>query len=174
MTDLSIVPECYVDTKIAEIVGQAKRKYNHQHGFGDVSNEMEHSLKNIMALGIIDEDKYKGATSEYFSAFEFVKQENSLILKQHAVRKHHYLILVCPEVEKWLLEDAQKAGLNPSNYDLPDELKGLIKISKIRDIDRNEGFKNFIKALIREQAPSITTLKKWVELFKSNDLNTLS
>jgi hypothetical protein len=173
MIDLSIVPECYVDTKIAEIVGQAKRKYNHQHGFGDVSNEMEHSLKNIPALGIIDEDKYKGATSKYFSAFDLVKQENNLLLKQHAVRKQHYLILVCPEVESWLLEDAQKMGLHPSDYDLPHELKGLIKISKIRDIDRNDGFKKFIKALIREQAPSITTLKKWIELFKSNALDTL-
>jgi hypothetical protein len=173
MTDLSIVPECYVDTKIAEILGQARRKYNHQHGFGDVSNEMEHSLENIVALGIVDEDRYKGATSKYFSAFEFVKQENNLILKQHARRKHHYLILVCPEAEEWLLEDARKTGLNPSDYDLPPELKGLIKISKIRDIDRHEGFKNLIKALIREQAPSITTLKKWIELFKSNDLSTL-
>ena len=38
MTELSIVPECYVDTKTAEIVSQAKRKYNHQHGCGDVAN----------------------------------------------------------------------------------------------------------------------------------------
>lgn len=173
MTDLSLVPECYVDTRIAEILGQAKRKYNHQHGFGDVSNEMEHSLENVVALGIIDEDKYKGATSKYFSAFDFIRQENNLILKQHATRKHHYLILVCPEVERWLLEDAQKVGLHPSEYELPHDLKGLIKISKIKDIDRNEGFKKFIKALIREQAPSITTLKKWIELFKSDNLDTL-
>ena len=175
MAELNIVPECYVDTRIAEIVGQAKIKYNHQHGFGDVSNEMEHSLENEMALGIIDEDKNKGATSKYFLEFDLIAQGHNLILKKHKTIKH-YLILVCPEVEKWLLEDAKKMGIDPSNveYDLPNELKGLIKISKIKDIDRNEGFKKFIKMLLREQAPSITTLKKWIELFKTDQLDTLA
>ncbi len=83
---------------------------------------------------------------------------------------------MCQEVEKWLLEDAKKIGINPSalEYRLPQELKGLIKISKIQNIDRNEGFKRFIKTLIREQAPSITTLKKWIALFKADQLHTLS
>lgn len=175
MTELNIVPECFVDTKIAEIVGQVKSKYNHQHGFGDVSNEMEYSLENEMALGIIDEDKNKGSTSKYFLGFDLILQEQNLILKKHKTLKH-YLILICPEVEKWLLEDAKKTGIDPSDveYDLPNELKGLIKISKIKDIDRNEGFKKFIKALVREQAPAITTLKKWIELFKIDQLNTLA
>jgi hypothetical protein len=58
MTTLNIVPECYVDTKIVEILGQIK-KCNHQHGCGDVANELKHRLQNIPALGIIDEDKNK-------------------------------------------------------------------------------------------------------------------
>ena len=177
MTELNIVPECYVDTKIAEILGQAKRKYNHQHGYGDVSNEMQHNrLKEQIALGIIDEDKYKGpARKKYFAEFNLVIQENNLILKKRHSRKH-YLILICPEVEKWLLEDAKKIDINPSDadYNLPNELKGFTKLSKIKDIDKNEGFKKFIKALIRAEAPSITTLKKWIELFKINQLDTLS
>lgn len=174
MGELNIVPECYVDTKIAEIVGQAKRKYNHQHGFGDVSKEMEYTLENEIALGIIDEDKYKGPTSKYFSEFHLFAQESNLILKKHKIRKH-YLILICPEVEKWLLADANITGIIPSDkeYGLPNQLRGLIKISKIRDIDNNQGFKNFIKALVRKEAPSITTLKKWIDLFKSGLLDTL-
>lgn len=174
MTESNIVPECFVDTRIAEILGQAKRKYNHQHGFGGVSSELLSSLKEQIALGIIDEDKNKGQ-SKYFLEFDLVVQENNLILKKHKNKKH-YLILVCPEVEKWLLHDAKMIGVNPSDaeYNLPNELKGLIKISKIKDIDRNEGFKKFIKTLIREQAPSITTLKKWIELFKIDQLDTLA
>jgi hypothetical protein len=175
MTELNIVPECYVDTKIAEIVGYAKRKYNHQHGCGDVSNEMQHNrLKEQIALGIIDEDKYKGPTPKYFSEFNLVIQENNLILKRHHSRKH-YLILICPEVESWLLEDAKKSGIIPSDveYNLPDQLKRFVQISKIKDIDRNEGFKKFIKALIKAQAPSVITLQKWINLFKLDQLDTL-
>jgi hypothetical protein len=175
MTELNIVPECYVDTKIAEILGEAKRKYNHQHSCGDVSNELQKRLREKIALGIIDEDKGKGSVPKYFSEFATIVQENNLILKVHEVRKH-YLIIVCPEIEKWLLEDAKKVNINPSDeeYNLPDKLGGLIQISKIRDIDRNDGFKKFIKVLIREQAPSITTLKKWIELFKAGQLDSLS
>ena len=85
-------------------------------------------------------------------------------------------MLVCPEAEKWLLNDAKKVGINPTNeeYNLPDEMKGFIKLSKIKDIDRNEGFKKFIKALVRAEAPSLTTLKEWITMFKSNQLDTLS
>jgi hypothetical protein len=175
MIELNIVPECYVDTKIAEIVSQAKRKYNHQHGCGDVSKLLQKQLKDKVALGIVDEDSDKGPVAKYFLEFNLVIKENNLVLKKHKTR-NHYLILICPEVEKWLLEDAKSVGIDPSDseYNLPDSLKEFIKISKEKDIDRNEGFKKFIKTLVREKAPSITTLKKWIELFKFGQLDTLS
>ena len=175
MTELNIVPECYVDTKIAKIISQAKRRYNHQHGCGDVANEMQNNrLKEQVALGIVDEDKYKGPAPKYFAEFNLVIKENNLILKKHHTRKH-YLILICPEVEKWLLEDAQKSGINCTDpeYNLPDKLKGFVQISKIKDIDRNEGFKKFIKTLMKAQAPSLTTLQRWITLFKIDQLDGL-
>ena len=175
MGELNIIPECYVDTKIVEILGQAKRKYNHQHGCGNVANEMKGDLKDEIALGIIDEDLHKGIASKYFLEFDLILEKDNLILKKHKT-KSHYLILVCPEVEKWLLADAEIINLNPSDikFNLPVKLKGFIKISKIKDIDSNEGFKNFIKTLVREKAPSITTLKNWVELFKTNNMESLA
>ena len=176
MTELNIVPECYVDTKIAEILGEAKRKYNHQRGFGNVSNEMQQNKKlEQFALGIIDEDRGKGATAKYFLQFVTIIEKDNLILKKHPDKKH-YLVLVCPEAEKWLLTDAEKAGINPTDaeYNLPDALKGFIRISKLKKIDRDEGFYRFIKALVKAKAPSITTLKKWIELFKTDQLDTLT
>ncbi len=175
MIELNIIPECYVDTKIAEILGQSKRKYNHQHSNGAVANELQRRFKERIVLGIVDEDKGKGSIPKYFSEFNIVVEENNLILKKHKDR-NQYLILVCPEMEKWLLRDAEIVNINPSNeeYKLPNKLEGLIQISKIKDIDRNEGFKKFIKALIREKAPSITTLQNWIELFKIDQLDSLS
>lgn len=167
MTELSIIPECYVDTKVAEILGESLKKYNHQHGCGDVANELRNNDR--IALGIIDEDKNKGPAAKYFSEFEIIKEENNLILKRHKQKKQ-FLILICPEIEEWLLNDANKVNINPNSdeYKLPDELKGFKNISKIKDIDRNEGFYRFIKALVKEKSPSITTLKKWIIEFKTN------
>ncbi len=107
MVESNIVPECYVDTRITEILGQAKGKYNHQHGCGNVANKMQNDLKDRIVLGIIDEDLHKGRQSKYFLEFDFILKKDMLILKKHKT-KLHYLILVCPEIEKWLFEDAKK------------------------------------------------------------------
>lgn len=171
MTELSIVPECHVDTKVAEIVG-GNGKYNHKHGCGDVAIELEFKLKDSVAIGIIDEDKNKGTTAKYLFEFDIIKSENNLILKRHKKRKQ-YLILICPEIEEWLLNDAVVTNLNPQNFGLPKDIKGLKSKTKTQDIDKNIDFYRFIKALIRENAPSITTLKTWLELYKTDQLDTL-
>ena len=171
MIELNIIPECYVDTKVAEIVGQASRKYNHQHGCGDVANRMI-KVKDDICLGIIDEDKNKGPRAKYFSEFVLIKEENNLLLKKHKERKQ-YLILICPEIEQWLMNDAKSVQIDPADdkYDLPSNLKGFTSISKTRDIDRNEGFYRFIKALINKSSPSVTTLKKWMDSFIKDRLD---
>jgi hypothetical protein len=172
MTELSIVPECYVDTKVAEILGQATRKYNHQHGCGDVANQLRNKLKNRIALGIIDEDKNKGVVAKYFTEFETIKEENNLILKRHRERKH-YLILICPEVEQWLFTDSKTVGIVLTEFDLPHDLIGLKQITKIQGIDKNMGFYRFIKKLLLAKAPSVTTLQNWIEHFKSDKLDLM-
>jgi hypothetical protein len=168
MTESNIVPECYVDTKVAEILGQASKKYNHQHGCGDVANKLI-ELKDQISIGIVDEDLKKGPSPKYFSEFQVIKAENNLILKKHKERKQ-YLILICPEIEMWLKNDAAVVNIDPIAFGLPKDLLGFKKLTKRQDIDRNDGFKRFIKALVKENSPSITTLKNWIELFKSNQL----
>lgn len=171
MTELSIVPECYVDTKVAEILAQAKRKFNHQHGCGDVANQLKNRLREKIALGIIDEDNGKGPKARYFSEFNMIKKENSLILLRHSERSQ-YLILICPEIEEWLLNDANAVNVNPLMFNLPERLKGFKQITKTQDIDKHEGFYRFIKELIEQSAPAITTLGNWIDAFmKKGSIN---
>jgi hypothetical protein len=172
MTELKIIPECYVDTKVAEISGQAKR-YNHAHGCGDVANYMIKS-KNIICLGIIDEDLKKGPSPRYFSEFELIREENNLKLKKHKVLKQ-YLILICPEIERWLMNDAIIVQVEPTdkNYDLPANLKGFKSICKTQNIDKNIGFNRFVKSLVNKNAPSVSTLKSWITLFMKGELDIL-
>jgi len=73
MTALNILPECYVDTKVVEIITYVSKKYNHQHGCGQIANLLKNRLKNNIALGIVDEDKNKGPVSNYFLEFEKIK-----------------------------------------------------------------------------------------------------
>ena len=95
MAMLNILPECYVDTKVAEIVSRSSEKFNHQHGCGQIAHQLKNKLKNIIALGIIDEDKNKGPVAKYFLEFEEVKSENGLIFKKHRKRKRRSKKKIC-------------------------------------------------------------------------------
>ncbi|HXL57850.1 MAG TPA: hypothetical protein VN958_16425, partial [Chitinophagaceae bacterium] len=59
MTELNIVPECEVDTRLVQILADITKRPNHQKGNGNVANKMLFDLKNQLALGIIDEDTIK-------------------------------------------------------------------------------------------------------------------
>lgn len=172
MTVLNILPECYVDTKVAEIITYATEKYNHQHGCGQIASQLKNRLKNNIALGIIDEDKNKGPMAKYFLEFEEIKSENGLILKKHVTREQ-YLILICPEIEKWLLSTADSVGVTLVNFNLPNQLKGFKQITKTQDIDKNIEFYQFIKLLLNKKSKGIMTLKKWIEAFKTNTIKNV-
>ena len=169
---LNILPECYVDTKVAEIITRSSEKYNHQHGCGQIANLLKKRLKDSVALGIIDEDKNKGPIANYFLEFDEIKYENSFILKKHRERKQ-YLILVCPEIERWLLMNANSVHLNPPDFNLPTDLRGFKQITKTQNIDSNLDFYQFIKELINKNAPGIVTLINWISGFKNNTIGNL-
>ena len=169
MTVLNILPECHVDTKVAEIITHASEKYNHQHGCGQIANQLKNRLKDKIALGIIDEDKNKGPLPHYFSEFEKLKSENGLILKKHTTRKQ-YLILICPEIEEWLMTNANSVNIKLSEFNLPADLKGFKQITKTQNIDINMAFYQFTKLLVSKKAPGIIALKSWIEAFKTNTI----
>lgn len=171
MTQLNILPECYVDTQVAKIIVQAK--LNHQMGCNQVANKLQREFNESIALGIIDEDKNKGAAHPYIKQFELRLSLEGLQLKKHK-QKEHYLIVICPEIENWLLNDAKSINLDLTEFNLPSGLKGLKEISKTQDITRNMDFYRFVKALIKNEATSITILKKWLDLFKDNQLGSLT
>jgi hypothetical protein len=170
MIKLNIVPECYVDTKVAEIVG--KNQYNHQHGRGNVANLLKNKLKDKPALGIIDEDKNKGPLPKYFWEFKTIKEENSLLLKKN--ERNHFLIIFCPEIENWLLNNANIVKINPDNFDLSGDLNEFKQITKAPNIDTNLDFYRFIKELIKSKAPGFITLQKWIDAFSKNEMSKLS
>jgi hypothetical protein len=135
MIRLNIIPECYIDTQVASILTQAK--LNHQMGCSQVANKLSAEFRNAVALGIIDEDKNKGSVHPYLKEFHTQLSIENLLLKKHNVREH-YLIVICPEIENWLLNDAQSSDINLADYELPVDLKGLKGITKTQNSITNQ------------------------------------
>lgn len=161
--ELSIMPECYIDTKLIKVLVPPKERYNHQKGCTTITNLMQKQLKDNFAVGIVDRDKIALA---YAKEFDLVCEiSNSLQLYKHK-QKHHYLIFIIPAMEKWILEAAQSANIQLSDLELPTEIDELRKITKTAKSEDNDAYSkqmtNLFKALKIANPISVAVLSLWV------------
>jgi hypothetical protein len=176
--DLHIIPECYIDTKLIKVLVPPTTRYNHQKGVNTVANEMQENngrrgkFFDQFAVGIIDRDK---RNLGYAEQFDLVFQlEGNIQLFKHQT-KHHYLIFICPAMEKWILNVADEASINLSDFGLPTDLKNLTNITKTaksEDNDPNsEKFVKLFKELKAKQPKAIKLLMFWIEYLKEQNYN---
>lgn len=163
---LSIVPECYADTRLAEILTESKR-CNHQKNLGQVANTLSNTLKDFPALGMVDNDK--GSTPKYFSEFILIVERDNLKLLKHQTRQQ-YLVVICPAIEQWLLNAAKEVNLNLADFGLKENLKELSVLTKSIHLSKNQNFTAFIKGLLKAESASVLLLKKWLSDFKLGKL----
>jgi 16S rRNA C967 or C1407 C5-methylase (RsmB/RsmF family) len=116
-------------------------------------------------VGITDEDPKK-ITPRMFDEFVEEKNENFITLKKHPHYTNHYLIIIKPEFEKWLIETASEVNINMYDFDLPDNPKELKKITRKREITKNENFKNFLKEINQKHSIRWNTLSGILIEFK--------
>lgn len=151
--DLHVIPECYIDTRLVRslVPPQSKHGYNHQHGCSNVAKYMQTKLKGNFALGVIDKDKQQ--------------------LFKHS-RENHFLIVIRPAMERWILNTAAVSGISLLDFDLPEDLNKLCDITKTAKGDREDPnapkFARLFKELSRHNPPAIAVLKHWITYLKAN------
>jgi hypothetical protein len=167
MTLLNIVPECYGDTRLVEILLEAE-KVNHQKNIGQVANTLLGKLKDQPALAIVDDDK-KSIPTYFKTEFEPVKEGFGLKLLRHKT-KNHFLIRIHPALEIWLWKAATEAGVSMDAFKVGRDVNGLKKTTKDMTLQRNMEFTQFVKTLRRKESQPILLLKKWMEDFLNKKL----
>jgi hypothetical protein len=137
---------------------QKNKRYNHQHGCFDVSNEMQlYGLKDSFAVGIIDNDKKK---AKYLNEFiEIDNIEDSLKLYKHKV-KHQYFIEVNSAIEVWILKVCEQEEIDIAKFDLPDNLKALKKITKPKTSSKDKRFINLFLKFKESNNKSVVKLMR--------------
>ncbi len=172
--DFHIIPECFVDTKLIKAIAPptTKRGYNHQKGCLNVVKVMQEKLYDEFALGILDKDK---KTLKYCEEFEPIFEiENSLTLLKHQNR-HHYLIFICPAIEKWLIDCAEKANISLKDFGLPTHYIDLQKITKTAKSEEKDAYSSHLKqlfeALLQNKAKNVLVLAYWVNYLKKYNYN---
>lgn len=92
---------------------------NHQKGCNQVAKLMREKFVNRFAVGIIDADKRRPG---YLNEFREIAASGHLKLFRHSVRPH-FIILVHPAVEGFILSCAEVGHINMSDYELSPNLK---------------------------------------------------
>lgn len=168
--DLSILPECYVDTNLIETLVPPRKRghqlgYNHQKGCGTVASRMIKNFNDQFALGIIDKDKHQ---VDYLKEFDELINLKTLILHKHKT-KHHYIIQINPAIERFILDNANLVGVSVAEYDLPTNFDLFKQASKKENSKYDLRFKNLFKALIKNNAPDFMKLAGWIKYLKETN-----
>ena len=148
--------------------------YNHQHRCFKVEATMK--TLNSFAVGIIDKDKKQ---IKYLDRFEMIdKVEGDSILWRHSDKDiHHWIIQICPALEKWLLKICEAEDIDISDFgeDTLNAIKYYIKsASSMNDPRLRSLFDEISKC---NENLSVRKLKGWIKLLKERnykvDINQL-
>ncbi|MBN8877036.1 MAG: hypothetical protein J0I32_05775 [Sphingobacteriales bacterium] len=162
--DLVVIPECFVDTNLTETLVPPKRGYNHQHGCGTVARVMIKTFSDSFAVGIIDKDKQE---IDYLKQFEILVKEGNLFLHKHKTR-HHYIIQISPAMERFILDNAEAAGINLEDFGLPSNLNDLKDIAKTTRSKNDHKFRELFKAIRNQGAREFELLASWISYLKEH------
>lgn len=163
-----VIPECYIDSCLVEVLLIADRDYvNHHKGNGKVALEMRDRFNNDFCIGIIDEDR---KPLDYLKFFENKKETEFLRLWKHK-NKHQYIIQIRPVIEKWIITICEIAGISLIEFNLPNELKSLLKVTKSIGSRKDERLINLFKEMKRKNCEPVIELKLWLEFLKNNKQN---
>lgn len=141
--DWHIVPECYIDTNLAEYLLNS-HGVNHQKGCNAVAKKMtESNLKDQFSIGIIDNDKRQHS---YVSEFTEIAHTKHITLLKHKSRPH-YFVRISPAMDQFILDCAAEQGVNLQDYGLPSELAEFTKITKDVNAKNDYRFKSLFGAI---------------------------
>ncbi|MDR1896039.1 MAG: hypothetical protein LBR10_04525 [Prevotellaceae bacterium] len=159
-----ILTECYVDTLLVETIAPAGTGYNHQHACTKVLSTMNNKLADRPAIGIIDDDKVEPKAMNDFKCIKIYT--DALKLYKH-ISRAHYIIKICPAMERFILNTAQQCNISPATYHLPTTLSELLKVTKPGTSKNNISLKQLFCALKQQNAENVCKLAQWIEHLKT-------
>ena len=137
-----IIPECYIDTNLVETL-VCTGGCNHQKGCNQVAKVMQERFADRFAVGIIDADKRRPG---YLSEFCEIASSEHIKLFRHPVRSH-FIILVYPAADGFILSCAEVANVNMADYGLSSKLKEFTAQTKNVMSNKDPRFKWLFKSI---------------------------
>ncbi len=149
-----IYVECKPDEAIVITLGIPGKEIEHRNGKGSVCKRLEESINS---KGLVDEDPLSTQPS-YIKKLTLRSQKHDIKLLYDENAKN-YLIMLCPNLEEWILKATKDAEINIKNYNLPDNIDELHKIlnTKIGKLT------NLLQNLKKKKSRLLKTLEDFVK-----------
>lgn len=165
--ELSVIPECYIDTNLVETLVPPQQRYNHQKGCGTVTKVMKENFTNDFAVGIVDKDKKE---LDYLKEFDIVLAKGNVELYKHKAR-NHYIIRIVPAMERFILFNANQAGINLGDFGLPADFEQFKKVSKTVNSKKDERFKQLFRRIRQQNLPDFELLAGFIRYLLAHPYN---
>lgn len=165
--ELSVIPECYVDTNLIETLVPPNKGYNHQKGCGTVTKVMKEHFANNFAIGIVDKDKKE---LDYLKEFALILSKGNIELYKHKNR-NHFIIRIVPAMERFILVNAEKAGIKVEDFGLPADFENFRKAAKTVNSKKDPRFKQLFKVLRDHQLEDLNLLTNCIRYLLAHPFN---
>lgn len=161
-----IIPECFADTLLIEMLVPSKKGYNHQHNCFKVESTMKKI--NGFALGIIDKDKKQIRYLEIFDVVDSL--EDDLLLWRHKdLNLHHWIIQICPALEKWMMKVCEMENINISVFG-PNPLDGIKRVTKSTERLDSPMLRGLLSEIgKKDNNAAVRKLKNWIRVLKEKN-----
>jgi hypothetical protein len=112
---------------------------------------------NPSAIGMVDEDP-GSKPSRDLGNYRQVEADRGLrlLIRQGSGQR---LIVLCPRLEDWLIQQAKSSGIRPEDFGLSGNPRRLHGIPHYEDTAE---FRRFVEELIEQNARGIGLLREWV------------
>lgn len=135
-----IIPECFIDTNLVETLACAAG-CNHQKGCNQVAKVMQEKFADRFAVGIMDADKRRPG---YLTEFSKISSSEHIEILRHSQRPH-FIILIHPAADGFILACAGTAEINMAEYGLSSIMKEFTAQTKNVMSNKDPRFKQLFK-----------------------------
>jgi len=143
--------ECLPDEALVTSFGIDKKSVYHHRNINKV---LAYLYESTDLIAMIDEDPGKSKASYHKLLVEIESKHRIKILEDK--KRRHTVIMLCPDLEPWLIQCCKNAKINMQDYNLPDKPSELHEIINTR-LDK---ISLLVKTMLEKKSPEILFLKK--------------
>ena len=158
-----IYVECKADKSLVQVIADIE-SCKIEHCFGK-SQVLEKLLKDKRSIGIIDEDPDAPSPTE-LKKLKFECRESSRLSLKFCYERsnNNLLIIICPNLEKWIIEASIEGEINLNSYDLP---SNPVDFHNIINLNITK-FQNLLHELLKKENKRLLTLRECIKNYIRN------